>query len=333
MAKLRAGVLGLGIGKQHALAYQNHPDVELVAICDMNAQLVSEFCAQNKMNVHQYTSYADMLKSERLDIVSVCTPDHMHREHLIPALEAGCHVMQEKPLATTMDDARRMVDAVDRTGRIVMLNHIYRQNPVFHGAEELCTSGGMGILLYLAADFVQNKHRQYDAAPWHKYPPHVRHPFVGTGCHTVDMLRAMAGDVDEVEAMGSNQAYPDYAADDIFVALLHFKSGAIGKVTICASGSLPKDEPAFRIQILGTKGTIENNQVYVGEEQLGAWSTLSDASPSAPLHRASIGRFIECVKTGQKPVINVHEGAKNLATCLAGAESRKVGRSVRPVDV
>jgi UDP-N-acetylglucosamine 3-dehydrogenase len=332
MANLRAGVLGLGIGKQHALAYHHHPDVELVALCDMNTRQMSGFCAENQLDVHCYASYADMLESEHLDIVSLCTPDHLHAEHLLPALKAGCHVMQEKPLATSMDDARQMVEAVARSGKIVMLNHIYRQDPVFRAAERLCTTGGMGTLLYLESDFLSNKHRQYDAAPWHLHEPYVRHPLVGTGCHNVDLLRAIAGDVEEVAAMGSNLAYPDYAADDIFVAMLHFKSGAIGKITISCSGTRPKGDPCPSLQVLGTKGMIQNNQLYIGGEQEGVWGTLTTEARE-PLLRTSIGRFVECVLTGQQAKINVHEGAKNLAVCLAGVESRKTGKAVRPAQL
>ena len=332
MANLRAGVLGLGIGKQHALAYQHHPNVDLVAICDTNTQLMADFCAEKRLDVHRYGSYADMLRREHLDIVSVCTPDHLHVDHLLPALEAGCHVMQEKPLATSMEDACRMVDAVDRSGKMVMLNHIYRQDPMFREAERLCTTGGLGTLLYLESDFLSNKHRQYDAAPWHKHEPSVRHPLVGTGCHNVDLLRAMAGDIDEVEAMGSNLAYPGYAADDIFVAMMHFKNGAIGKVAISYSGVRPKGEPCPTLQVLGSKGAIKNNRLYIGAEQEGPWETLTTETP-VPLLRTSIGRFIECVLTGQQPKINVHDGARNLAVCLAGVESRKTGKAVRPLQV
>lgn len=122
---MRVGVIGTGIlGSRHARVWHEMPDVELAAVCDLDAARAETIAQQ--YNARAYTAYAKMFADAQLDAVSVATPDQFHREPVLAALDAGLHVLQEKPLATNADDARAIVDAAAKSGRVVMVNFSQR---------------------------------------------------------------------------------------------------------------------------------------------------------------------------------------------------------------
>lgn len=123
--KLRVGVIGTGLlGTRHARVWHELAETELAAVCDVNAARAETVAEQ--FNAHPYTDYQAMFKDAALDAVSVATPDHLHRDPVLAALAAGVHVLQEKPLATNVPDARAITDAAAASGRIVMVNFSQR---------------------------------------------------------------------------------------------------------------------------------------------------------------------------------------------------------------
>jgi predicted dehydrogenase len=126
---LRAGVIGLGVGGAHAEGYLRAPGAELVALCDTNEARLRERGQKYDVPAEGlYTSYPDMLERAQLDIVSICLPNALHAEASIRALEAGCHVLCEKPLAPSVDEVRDMIKAARLNDRRLMVayNHRYR---------------------------------------------------------------------------------------------------------------------------------------------------------------------------------------------------------------
>ncbi len=123
--KLRVGVIGTGLlGTRHARVWHELAETELVAVCDLDAARVETIAQQ--YDARAFTDYKKMLADAQLDAVSVATPDHLHREPVIDALNANVHVLQEKPLATNADDARAIVDAAENSNCVVMVNYSQR---------------------------------------------------------------------------------------------------------------------------------------------------------------------------------------------------------------
>src|SRR5581483_237835 len=122
---MKIGVIGIGIlGSRHARVWHELPDTELVAVCDLNAARAQNIAQQ--YNARAFADYHEMFAQMELDAVSVATPDHLHRAPVLAALEAGVHVLQEKPLATNADDARAIADAAEKSKRVVMVNFSQR---------------------------------------------------------------------------------------------------------------------------------------------------------------------------------------------------------------
>ena len=104
--RLRAAVVGLGIGRHHVQAFATHPRVDLVAVCDADPERCARF-QQSHPASRTYPDLEAMLARETLDLVTICTPDWLHAEMGVAALRAGAHVICVKPLSTTIEDARR----------------------------------------------------------------------------------------------------------------------------------------------------------------------------------------------------------------------------------
>lgn len=173
MKRLTATVIGLsGIGcgapggaphaslqsqqpYSHVSAYVSVPEVELVGICDINLEAV-ERCrglwGERLNNVQAYTNHREMLEKVKPDIVSVALPDHLHADVFIDCVDAGVKgIYCEKPLATTLADAKRMMEAVARSDVKVAVNHTRRWSPLFIRARQLIESGAIGDLLFVSA--------------------------------------------------------------------------------------------------------------------------------------------------------------------------------------
>ena len=123
--KLRVGVIGLGMGRAHIQGWQEHPQVEVVALADPDAARLAlvgdEFAVAGR-----YASAEAMLAAAQLDVVSVCTPNKFHKELTLAALAAGCHVLCEKPMAMDAHEGREMLEAAKNAGKRLMINFSYR---------------------------------------------------------------------------------------------------------------------------------------------------------------------------------------------------------------
>ena len=148
--KLRAGIIGCGLGASHGYAYTHAPEYELVAICDLKPELQQRFVdnwGSVWPNVRRYDSFPEMLQREQLDVLSVATPDHLHASFVIGACEAGVKgIFCEKPLATSISDARHIVAAVERHAVVMSVNHWTRWWPPFLQARDAVRGGAIGRL-------------------------------------------------------------------------------------------------------------------------------------------------------------------------------------------
>jgi predicted dehydrogenase len=145
--KLKVGVIGLGMGKHHIKGFQMHPSAEVVAIADINQQLLTQI-AQEYQVAHQYEDYQEMLAKEALDIVSIATPNYLHHPISLAAFQAGCHVLCEKPMALNAAEARQMLAASQKAGTRVMINFSYRFMPQSLALRHQTDEGLFGQIYY-----------------------------------------------------------------------------------------------------------------------------------------------------------------------------------------
>jgi predicted dehydrogenase len=145
--KLRAGIIGLGVGKSHAKGYLSSPDAELSAICDMNVTRLNESGEAWRVE-NRYTDYAQMFAEAGLDVVSVCLPNALHASVSMAALEAGIHVVCEKPMAQNVAEARQMLAAAERNGVHLMVAYNYRYRSDSKWMRRVVQSGLLGDIYH-----------------------------------------------------------------------------------------------------------------------------------------------------------------------------------------
>jgi len=152
MTILRAAVIGAGVGRAHMKGYRNSSDSELVAVCDANAVRLAEIAGEFGIPAsQQYTDYHTMLETVKPDIVSIALPNYLHREVAVAALEAGAHVICEKPMATTVAEAEAMNAAAQKAGKQLAISYNYRYRADAQWIHKVIESGSLGEIHFVNA--------------------------------------------------------------------------------------------------------------------------------------------------------------------------------------
>jgi len=312
-------VVGLGHnGRAFCRAYRENPLARLAAVCDRDQERLR--ATAYEYDVKGYADYS-FLESPDIRAVSVHTPDHLHAEPFLRALEAGKHVFVEKPFANSRDDVNRMLAAAQASDRVTMVGQVLRFNPVFRTVKQWVDSGVLGALFYLEADYIHDLRVQREMEPW-KLTEEV--PIVGGGCHPLDLLRWFAGDVIEVFAFANRIAYSDMTEPATIVSTYRFASGAVGKVTALYGCANPMPE-LYNLGVYGTKGTVLRNRLCLDGQH--AWMDMPAPPPGHPFE-PEVQHFLECINSGKRPLVDALEGAKTAAATLCAAESARTGKPI-----
>lgn len=325
---LEVGVIGLRMGASHMAAYHDNPNTKVTIVCDVDETRAKQVAEEHGVP-KATTRYEDLL-AENVDIVSVASPDQFHREHCVAALRAGKHVLCEKPLALTMEDVEAIVRAADEAKSLFMIGQVCRFAPGFALTKRLVGEGLIGDLFLVESEYAHNYQDARGVGDWRVRPE--RHPFIGGACHAVDLVRWIAGNVDEVHAYSNHFVLKDWPVDDCTVANLRFESGIIGSV-MCSIGC--KRPYTMRSCFYGDKGTIISSntspaiQVYSAEypTRLDFWEIPVDLSSHNVA--SEVAELVDHILSGQPLSTDVREGARTVATCLAAVESAKTGVPVK----
>ena len=331
--KMNVGVIGLRMGKTHAKGVLLTEGACLYAVCDIDATLAEEVAKELGAS-HFYTDYRDMIADPALDAVIIASPDQEHRQMVIDSLDAGKHILCEKPLALTREDCEAITEAVKKSDRKFMVGQICRYTPGFMKAKELVEAGEIGELTFVESEYAHDYTHIYEQGTWRSDP--ARNGVVGGGCHAVDLLRWIAGDPEEVMAYGVHKTFAEVTPyDDTHVAIMKFPKGVIGKVFISISC---KRDYTMRSVFYGTKGTIitDNTSKTMTLFKQDADNAGHSSPTIIPLevnnHNAAgeFREFYDCI-INDKPIrTTVQEGANTIAVCMAIMDSSISGQLEKP---
>jgi UDP-N-acetylglucosamine 3-dehydrogenase len=331
MRTIQYGVIGLGFfGEHHAQAAASLPQVELRGLASKQdkrrKQLMRRFSVP-----HGYRDYHELLADPEIDAVSIVTHVDDHAEPTIAALRAGKHVLVEKPMARTVADCERMIEAAEKHGRILMVGHICRFNPRYAVVRERVRAGELGKVVSLYA------RRNIPAARSRTVLEKIG-PLLGDGIHDTDLMLWMTGaKVKSVYALTHSERRLRFP--DIGWAMYRFDNGAIGVIE--NAWFLPEGTP-FRIheqmELIGTAGSAyvhggDMNVVVQGAGGLDCpdtlyWPTMHGV-PAGAL-RAEIEHFVGCVARGEPSTVVTPAEARDAVAVLAAAErSAALGKVVR----
>ena len=272
MDRIGVGLIGTGfMGKCHAMAYGavravfgDVPEIDRVALCDVDAGHAAAAAAAFGF-ARSTTDWRDLLTDPRIDLVSITSPNGLHREMAVAALAAGKHVGCEKPMALTLGDARAMADAAARSGRATALGYGYLQNPALQEARRLIATGAIGTPF----DFRGSVDEDYMADPALAWSWRLRAADAGLGTlgdltvHLVSLARTLVGEIDSLTAMvdtvHAERPLPGGGAapvenDDIAHALVRFAGGARG--TLASSRIAHGRKNGLRVEVHGSDGLL-----------------------------------------------------------------------------
>ncbi len=335
MGALKVGVVGCGHnGQAWARGYQASKRAELAAICDLWPERRDE-TKKLAPGAKAYANLDEMLEKEHLDVLSVHTSDHLHAEPFVKGMEAGCHVLVEKPMGNTMEDLERMTAVARRSDRKTHVGHILRFNPLFAEIKRLCAEGVLGEIFYLEADYIHNLFGQADPARLNPFTGNVNWyleheiPIVGGGVHQLDLLRWYAdSNVVEVQGYGNSIAFPAMKNNDCMVAIFNFESGAVAKVA-ALYGPVGPRPPHCNMAVYGTRGTVRGGQLMVGEGHDAKVTDLAQKDIAGHPFEPQLEHFLECIIEDKPTLVDAFSGANSAAATIMAAEAIRTGEKQR----
>ena len=340
--KYKFGIVGAGSIAiyRHAPELDVHPNAQIVAICDViedRAVALAEEYGVNKV----YTDYRDVLKLKSVDAVVVATPNRYHAAITIAALKAGKDVLCEKPMATSLEDARRMIATAKKTGRKLMIGHNQRLMSVHAKAKQILESGVLGRVLTFRTAFGHPGPEMWSQDQGaHTWFFKKREAFVGSmgdlGVHKTDLIRWLLGEeiveaAAFVETMAKeNEKGELIDVDDNAVCILRSESGAVGQLT--ASWTYMGDEDN------STRLYCENGMMVIGEDpdfpvevcmangEVAKYKVGAMATNEVQVESGIPRMFVDALVAGRDPEIGGEEGLKALAIVVACLKSKETGQ-------
>lgn len=334
--KYRVGLIGAGAIAQgcHAPGYAKSDRVELVAFADPVKARHDEMTERFE-GIRGYKDHTSMLQEEQLDIVSVCTPNAAHAAPTIAALEAGCHVLCEKPMAITLDETDAMIAAAKKARKKLMIGFTHRMMTGPEKCREMLRAGGIGKPFMMRVRFAHGG--PYPG--WAKDPDTFYRPEISAGgamldmgIHAIDLCNWIMGPVVSVTAT-CKTLLKRIKVDDNAVLLLEFKNGALGYIEVGWTS-----KPGFTgLELYGSEGslicdylkglTLFGGKASAGQDSVAEWQTL-DPTPTQGGWDTEIEHWLDVVSGDARLHMDGKAGRAALEVALAAYESSRTGRRV-----
>jgi UDP-N-acetylglucosamine 3-dehydrogenase len=298
------------MGFNHVKIFSQMKDVQVVGIADVNAQVVREVAQE--FNTRPFTDYHELLE-QGLDAVSIVVPTTLHKSVAFDALNAGCHILVEKPIAATLDEGKDMISLAQKLQRKLLVGHVERFNPAVGILKELIDDGVLGEVVSISSKRVG------------PYQPRI------TDCgiildlapHDIDVISYLYNDrVREVYAIAGKVFH---AHEDHATLMLKFRRGTAG---VIETSWLPPHRDR-RLNVVGNSGVatldfIEQKVVVYDKN----WAREANVDRKEPL-RNELRYFIKLISNGEQPFVSGEDSLHALSVALSAIDSYKSGRVIR----
>lgn len=337
--KIRIGLVGCGhISRNHLAAVENNAnDVELVAACDPNMEAVA--AVAEKTGARTFASLDEMIEGADLDMVALATPTGLHREQTERAAEAGCHVVTEKPMATTWEDGKAMVRACDEADVRLFVIKPMRFHPVMRALKYAIERGRFGdIYMVNATMFWTRPQEYYDrGGGWRGTWAMDGGALMNQASHLVDLLYWFLGPLKRVHAFSGTLAR-NIEAEDSIVLNFEWQRGALGAMAVTML-TWQKNLEAT-LTIIGEKGTVQlagNGANEVRHWDFAEPESVDEEMRAGEFQHVSAGGFghtlcyenmIATLRGDAEPLVDGREGLKSLEYMIAAYRSARENRPV-----
>ncbi|MBO0600614.1 Gfo/Idh/MocA family oxidoreductase [Sporosarcina sp. E16_3] len=338
MRKLKIGIVGAGsLSESHLGAYAKNPNVELIAICDLiEERAIAKATTYNIK--HVYTDYHEMFQNPELDAISVVTWNNTHKEISIAALDAGKHVLCEKPLCMNHGEALEVKAATERSDKKFMIGYVRRHASSAVALKDIINSGTLGEIYYAKASILR---RLGNPGGWFSDKSRSGGgPLIDIGVHVIDLSWYLMGRP-KVKSVSANTYHklgnrsnvkslsfykaadysPENNVEDLANALIRFENGSSLMVDVSFALHIKNDQSG--VTIFGDKGgaEVEPNLVIVHESNdiiLNSFPQIDNASfDFGEAFQSEINHFVNCCLTGDEPIGGIDDGVEMMKILTA----------------
>ncbi|MDF2924796.1 MAG: oxidoreductase [Paenibacillaceae bacterium] len=352
-AKYKLGAIGTGgiFKAAHMNAWLEHPEVEIAAVCDIRedrAREIAELTGAGKY----YTDYLNMLAEADLDIVDICTPNLLHSEMAIAALNAGKHVLCEKPDAVSPVEAQKMADAAKANGRQLMVMRNNRFTPNSKFLKELAQSGQMGDIYTGRCGWIRRRGIPGKGGWFTTKELSGGGPLIDLGVHFIDLAMWIMGNPKPVAVSGatytkfaeaevSDSVHSNFGdkqeggvfdVEDLATGFIRFENGATLQIEFSWASNIEEE-----VNFLELRGTKAGASLRLGELRIfsEAAGVLTDIKPvtsgvkHAQMHTENIRHFVDCLEGRAVPTIVPEQGVDMIKILSALYQSAALGKELR----
>jgi predicted dehydrogenase len=340
MSELGVAVWGAGwVSGEHVKAWESVPQCRVVAIGSRKEASARKVAAETGVDAKIYAdenperAYEQLLQDPAVNVVSICTPNHLHAREGILAAQAGKHICLEKPIAIHLDELRQLREAVNKAQVKTVVSFVLRWNPLFENIKALLAQNAIGNIFYAEVDYWHGIGDWYTGWEWVTKKSSGASAFLAAGCHAVDAIRWFVGsEIAEVAAY-ANSSTGQYEYPPNVIAALKFADGTIGKIAVSFECQMPYN---FNIDLLGTQGTMRGNKLYSkvllpGQTNFAEIPTILPDSGDVAHHpfKGEMAHFAQCIRANTESHCNVEDAYKTHEVCLAVDRSLETGQPVK----
>ena len=345
MNKLKIGVIGLGMGRAHIMGYKRHPAAEITALADIDASRLEQTGAEFQVG-NLYADAEEMLAKEKLDVVSVATPNKFHKPLAIAALRAGCHVLCEKPMAMNAREAREMLAASKKAKKRLMINFSFRFTEQSYAMKQQVDKGILGDIYYARTQWLRRRGMPGFGGWFGQKALAGGGPLIDLGVHRLDLALwlmkyprptwVMGGTYNHIARERAKAEGKAFDVEDMAAGFIRFANGATMSIEASWAGNI-KDREYMHTQLLGTKAGLHQynlNEGYDFEcefylEKNGCQYDMK-LHPPVPQAKNAMCHFIDSI-VGNTP--HIATGEEGLTVMVILDALYKSAASGKPVKV
>ena len=354
--RVRTGIVGCGkVAHLHAAALGRLPEAEFVAVTDAAFERACEFAARYQVRAH--TDLDSLIEGSHVEAVIICTPHPAHRAPAVRAAEAGIHVLVEKPLASSLSDCDAMIEVAARHKvKLAVVSQRRFFEPVSR-MKAAIDAGKIGVpALGTVAMFSWRDENYYRSDPWRgKWDTEGGGVLINQSPHHLDILQWLMGPIDEISGYYANLNHPYIEVEDTALAMIRFRSGALGSVVVSLS---QKPGLYTRIHVHGANGASVGAETDTGATFIAGMTSVAEPplndlwtipgeeallpafreedramfgriDPNTHYHVAQVRDFLRAVLEDRPPLTTGEDGRKVVEIVAAIYRSSKQHRPVR----
>lgn len=341
---MKYALIGCGrIATNHIKAVLNN-HLEFAAVCDVVPEQMENLLAKHELNreesIHRYTDYREMIEKEQPELVGIATESGIHAQIALYCIDHGVNVIIEKPMAMSIEDANEIIRRSEEKGVKVSACHQNRFNVAVQQMRKALEAGRFGKLSHGSIHVRWNRNQDYYQAKWRGTWAQDGGALMNQCIHGIDLLRwMMGGEIDEVYGVTRQQFHHYLEAEDIGVAVVKFKNGAVA--TIEGTTNVYPKNLEETLYLFGENGTVKlggksTNNIDVWDfadetEEDSKNKGLEEATSNVygNGHTSLYADVIDAIKNNRKPYVDAYAGKNALELVLAIYKSQKEGRPVK----